>query len=75
MLQDNKIDRRKVMNKKNYSQTRTVTSPDGKTVISMTISGSSETTESNSTATTSFTESTITTSTTTKTVTTTKSED
>ena len=61
------------MSKKEFSQTRTVVSPDGKTVTTMTVSGSSETTENTGAVTTSFTASTTTTSTTT--VTSTKSED
>ena len=54
------------MSKKEFSQTKTVVSPDGKTITTMTVSGSSETTKNTST---------VTTSTTTITVTTTKSED
>lgn len=42
------------MSKKDFSQTRTVVSPDGKTVTTMTVSGSSETAENTSTVTTSF---------------------
>lgn len=54
------------MSKKEFSQTRTVISPDGKTITTMTVSGSSEMTKNTST---------VMTSTTTTTVTTTKSED
>ena len=59
--------------KKEFSQTKTVISPDGKTVTTMTVSGSNEKIENTSTVTTSFTASTTTSST--KTVTKTKSED
>ena len=51
--------------KKKFSETKTVVSPDGKTVTTMTVSGSSETTVNSSTVSTSFTASTTTTSTTT----------
>ena len=61
------------MSKKEFSQTKTVVSPDGKTITTMTVRGSSETTENTSTVTTSVTASTTTTSTTTVTIT--KSED
>ena len=61
------------MSKKEFSQTKTVVSPDGKTITTMTVSGSSETTKNTSPVTTSFTASTTTTSTTTVTIT--KSED
>ena len=59
--------------KKEFSQTKTVISPDGKTVTTLTVSGSNEKIENTSTVTTSFTASTTTSST--KTVTKTKSED
>ena len=59
--------------KKEFSQTKTVVSPDGKTITTMTVSGSNETTENTSTVMSSFTTSTTTTSTTTVTIT--KSED
>jgi len=42
------------MSKKEFSQTRTVVSPDGKTVTTITVSGSSEAAENTSTVTTSF---------------------
>ena len=51
--------------KKEFSETKTVVSPDGKTVTTMTVNGSSETTENSKTVSTSFTASTTTTSTTT----------
>lgn len=51
--------------KKEFSETKTAVSPDGKTVTTMTVSGSCETTENSSTVSTTFTASTTTTSTTT----------
>lgn len=51
--------------KKEFLETKNVVSPDGKTVTTMTVSGSSETTVNSSTVSTSFTASTTTTSTTT----------
>lgn len=53
--------------KKEFSETKTVVSPDGKTITTMTVSGSSETMENSSTVSTTFTASTTTTSTTTTT--------
>ena len=58
--------------KKEFSQTKTVVSPDGKTVTTMTVSGSSETTGNSKTVSTTFSASTTTTSTTTTTTITTK---
>ncbi len=54
--------------KKEFSETKTVVSPDGKNVTTMTVSGSSETTENSKTVSTSFTTSTTTTSTSTTTI-------
>ena len=54
--------------KKEFSQTKTVVSPDGKTVTTMTVCGSSETTGNSKTVSTTFSAST-TTSTTTTTIT------
>ena len=47
--------------KKEFSETKTIISPDGKTVITMTVNGNSETSETVSTVSTTTTSSTTTT--------------
>ena len=49
--------------KKEFSETKTIMSPDGKTVITMTVNGNSETSETVSTVSTTTTSSTTTTTT------------
>ncbi|MCR5601207.1 MAG: hypothetical protein K6G33_10770 [Ruminococcus sp.] len=64
------------MNRKEFSQTKTIVSPDGNTIITLTVNGSTESSESTSTVKTSNTStSTTVTSTSTTTVTSIKKEE